>query len=88
MGNCRTRKKGFVLFTALIAVAVLSIISITVVTLVLNDSMQLNRAEARLNAHYRALSGVEIARALLEKDETNEPGVFSEGRFGKRQRFF
>ena len=37
MGNCRTRKKGFVLFTALIAVAVLSIISITVVTLVLND---------------------------------------------------
>lgn len=77
MGNCRTRKKGFVLFTALIAVSVLSIISITVVTLVLNDSMQLNRAEARLTAHYRALSGVEIARALLEKDETNDArGVF------------
>jgi type II secretory pathway component PulJ len=77
MGNCRTRKKGFVLFTALIAVAVLSIISITVVTLVLNDSMQLNRAEARLNAHYRALSGVEIARALLEKDETKDArGIF------------
>jgi type II secretory pathway component PulJ len=77
MGNCRTRKKGFVLFTALIAVSVLSIISITVVTLVLNDSMQLNRTEARLTAHYRALSGVEIARALLEKDETNDArGVF------------
>lgn len=77
MGNCRMRKKGFVLFTALIAVAVLSIISITVVTLVLNDSMQLNRAEARLIAHYRALSGVEIARALLEKDETKDArGVF------------
>jgi len=71
------RKKGFVLFTALIVVAVLSIISITVVTLVLNDSMQLNRAEARLIAHYRALSGVEIARALLEKDETKDArGVF------------
>ncbi|WP_180979927.1 hypothetical protein [Mesotoga sp. B105.6.4] len=46
MGNCETRNGGFVLFTALIVVLVLSVIETIVVSLVLDDSMQLNRAKA------------------------------------------
>jgi len=73
----RKRQTGYVLFTALIVILVLSVLTTTVLTLVLNDSMQLNRTEARLEAHYRALSGVEVARAILEKDSTkNLRGIF------------
>ncbi len=73
----RRRQTGYVLFAALLVILVLSILTTTVLTLVLNDSMQLNRAEARLEAHYRALSGVEVARAILEKDATkNLRGIF------------
>ena len=46
MGNCEARNGGFVLFTALIVVLVLSVIETIVVSLVLDDSMQLNRAKA------------------------------------------
>jgi len=75
--NSKKRQTGYVLFAALLVILVLSILTTTVLTLVLNDSMQLNRAEARLEAHYRALSGVEVARAILEKDATkNLRGIF------------
>lgn len=73
----RKRQTGFALFTALIVILVLSVLTTTVLTLVLNDTMQLNRTEARLEAHYRALSAVEVARAILEKDTTkNLRGIF------------
>jgi len=75
--NSKQRQTCYVLFTALLVILVLSILTTTVLTLVLNDSMQLNKAEARLEAHYRALSGVEVARAILEKDATkNLRGIF------------
>lgn len=77
MGNCEARNGGFVLFAALIVVLVLSVVATIIVSLVLNDSMQLNRAEARLEANYRAISGIEVARAILENPSTRDArGVF------------
>jgi hypothetical protein len=71
------RKGGYVILFTLIVVLILSMLSLSAITLVLNETMQLNKTEARLEAHYKALSGVELARSILENDSTKDlRGIF------------
>lgn len=70
--------KGSILFIALTAFGVISILSVTIVGIALNDMNQTQNTEKRTKAHYYALSGIEIARGMLENIETrNENGIFS-----------
>lgn len=69
--------KGSILFIVLTAFAVLSVLSITIAGITLNDMTQTQNTEKRAKAHYFALSGIEIARGMLENIETrNKNGVF------------
>ncbi|MFW6120307.1 MAG: hypothetical protein ACOC80_05335 [Petrotogales bacterium] len=73
----KNRKDGYVLLFTLIVVLILSVLSISAISLVLNETMQLNKTEARLEAHYKALSGIELARSILQSDSVQElRGIF------------
>ncbi len=75
--NFKNGKNGYVLLFTLIVVLILSVLSISAISLVLNETMQLNKTEARLEAHYKALSGVELARSILKNDSLKDlRGIF------------
>lgn len=62
-------RNGSVLLISLIVVLVLSVLSITVVSLTLTNASQTVSLQRRTEAHYLAMSGINVMLAMLSSDD-------------------
>ncbi len=66
------RRCGSVLIISLVVVLVLSILAITVVSLTLTNTSQTVSLQRRTEAHYLAMSGINIMLAILSDEDLQD----------------
>lgn len=75
--DINNRKRGTILLVSLVIFSVLSMLGVYVATISMNNLSQAKETEGRTKAYYLAVSGVEIARGIINSKNGNDyRGIF------------